>query len=367
MSTLEIDLAISFQLTGMRAVNPTSQSTTGTGTSRPPALPATGRPQPSSTIPNAPNAGAGTTNATSANTGSTNLAPAVARPNATPVQTVFQSRPSQLAPSSLPTPQSSAPALSVPLNTPQPTGDEISIDNEQPVRLLDPGPAPLYRLHAYPGTSFQAGYLDQSLNTQNAVINIVNASHYLPEDMSLKVLSGLAEAITPESPFYVTHYCGSVIREFQRHMKGIFVWVKASDLDIVNDDGGIPPYARFRTMDLAKALLEFVKPQPSNDPVDMTSICFKYFLGGVMGVMFFGEDFKEPFQDALVRAQSRAIGTDMYDEHPVTFYPLGALINSTRYVYIPDHMCLAHQHSLGLCTPRADRLRTPLSDISNEV
>lgn len=58
------------------------------------------------------------------------------------------------------------------------------------------GSLPLHRLQAFPtGNSSKAGYVENNAGSQRAILNIINASHYLPDGMTSVVLSQLAQYI----------------------------------------------------------------------------------------------------------------------------------------------------------------------------
>ncbi|KAJ3523940.1 hypothetical protein NMY22_g11218 [Coprinellus aureogranulatus] len=211
----------------------------------------------------------------------------------------------------------------------------------RPRRPLEDGPALMHRLHAFPGSSFRPLHQEGTIETQQAIVRITNASQFMPSDTVEAIVAQLSTYIAPDSSFYITEYCTTVDIEFRSQMRAFFIWMKSSDLDL-GSEAPVAPYAvifciltgeRFRAISLAQVLVDVLLSYRSNVLFNLISVCYKFWLGGVMGVMFFGYDFEGSYRRVLDVAQSAGEGTDIWNGHAVTFYPPGRAMAVTQRSY----------------------------------
>lgn len=252
------------------------------------------------------------------------------------------------------------------------------MDDERPDQVLEDGPAPRLRMFAQPRVSTSGRYVDSTVQAQRAIVRIINASPYL--DTSLGVLGCLTRCIAvsgilspaysyslrgyfkPESRFYVIRNCGHVAIEFQESMKGLFLWLRASDMQW-GINAPIAPFAvlfcvvggeRFRAIGLAKMMLDFValyKDVGGCQGFDVVSVGYKFTASAVLGVMFCDGGLARPFRRAKARALEREEGTDLVRvdqfhanslgqamgmrvrRRAVTFWPPGKRVGCSRQSY----------------------------------
>ena len=157
-------------------------------------------------------------------------------------------------------------------------------------------------------------------------------------------MCGVCQLTQPDQPpitvagnFYLTEYQASVAREFEENLRGLFVWLRISDLDaaitVPNAQYAVPfcvfsgvGSERLYAMNLAKILLEFVKVYALGDQVqqfEITSLCYKFREFRVYGVMFLDGGLGAAFSQVRRDALAEAVGTCMIKDNPVTFWPPG--------------------------------------------
>ncbi|KAJ3507594.1 hypothetical protein NMY22_g16883 [Coprinellus aureogranulatus] len=160
--------------------------------------------------------------------------------------------------------------------------------------------------------------------------------------MSKRVLSQVATYITADDPFYITQYSDYVARQFEDSLKGFFIWVKASALDLSANDEEVEAFAvifcicseeRLRAINLAKALLDFMKVHSTDEALELACLSYEFVRGGVIGVLFFDERLKKSFENVLEKAKDHVSGYDMFEDRPVTFYPAGRALRVAKTSY----------------------------------
>ena len=137
--------------------------------------------------------------------------------------------------------------------------------------------------------------------------------------------------------FYLTEYQASVAKEFKENLRGLFIWLRISDLDmdvtIPNAQYAIPfcvfsgvGSVRLHAINLSKILLEFMKTYAFGEQVqqfEMTSLCYKFREFRVYGIMFFDEGLGDAFGRVRCDALAEAVGTCTIRDNSATFWPPG--------------------------------------------
>lgn len=132
-----------------------------------------------------------------------------------------------------------------------------------------------------------------------------------------------------------------MVNESQDNTRGFFIWVKASAPSSEVEDE-IIAFAvifcicsgeKYRAIDLAKVLLDFVKGNSTEETPEMVSLCYEFIVGGIMGVMFFESTLEKQYSLVLEKALEYTTGYDMYEDHPVTLYPPGRAIRVAENSY----------------------------------
>lgn len=107
----------------------------------------------------------------------------------------------------------------------------------------------------------------------------------------------------------------------------------------------LPPFAvpfcllsgdRFRLISLVKMMSDFMNTYtslPHGHQFDVASLCYRFAPGGAMGIMFFDVGLNGPFQSVLAKAREDLPGTTMFEDHPVTYWPLGKRVRCSEDAY----------------------------------
>ncbi|TEB31217.1 hypothetical protein FA13DRAFT_1708911 [Coprinellus micaceus] len=220
---------------------------------------------------------------------------------------------------------------------------------------------PRIRLLASPDhTRAEEAIFDLDSYAQRGILRLIQAAAYFPEEaVRERVLVAAAQLVSPFSVYYVTQYNLDAMRAIA-YMRGIFIWLTASDLHF-GTRPPIAPYAvamcvlceeRLRAIAFAQMLIFFLDLYADGSDrrptFEMVNLCFRFDAVGVVAVMFFDVRFERAFQLALEDAAEGNPGACVHDGRAVTFWPpyethatvpgsFDALLQRTRFAHFPTN------------------------------